>query len=122
MSEERCCLLNTTSHYYKLVRSSKELAAAIDGALHVAGFALRAAKMDWPKNPMDAFEKHQSIKREADKRYSDYKQSEHDLDPNVALNAKLHIAEANARANVYLAIGNLLNLRETLLDPDNNQE
>jgi len=88
----------------------------------MAGFVFRGAKLSWPKTVDEALEKHEEFLRRANELHEDYKRREDELDIDIATNVELNIEAGYARAHAYRAIGELLKLRETLLDPEKNTD
>jgi len=103
----------------------RELAIAIEGALHLAAIVFRTAKLPWPKDAQEALLAQTKWSSEAQrlKQILD-EDDEADRWPNkkVRLNVELWAHSAFSKANAYKAINHLLNILEALEDPAKSED
>ena len=126
MAENKECYIGPLSPYFvRVLKTPRELAIAIEGALHLAAFVFRTAKLPWPKDAQEALLAQTKWSSEAQrlKQILD-EDDEAGRWPNekVRLNVELRAYSAFSRANAYEAIHHLLNILEALEDPAKSED
>jgi len=121
MSEEKECYIGSPSPYFvRVLKTPRELAIAIEGALHLAATYFRAEKMPWPASVQEARLAHERWQTEAQrlkKQFEEDDAADRWKDERQRINIELRVYNTFNRARALKAIYHLLEILEALEDP-----
>ncbi len=126
MEPRKTCYLGPPSPYsVSPLKTPRELAVTIEGALHLAAIVFRTAKLTWPKDAQEALLAHTQWNAEAQRLKQNLGEGDETnrwSNGDVRLNVELKAYSAFNRASAYEAIHHLLNILKALEDPAKSKD